>query len=321
MPPVTAPQVCVLSGGVGGARFVCGLADLVGPERVTVIGNVGDDDEFFGLHVSPDLDSLVYALAGIHDERRGWGRRRETWNALETATALGDDEAWFQLGDRDLGLHLVRTKALQAGEPLSAVTARIAASLGVAVRILPATDHRLRTIVETATGDRSLQEWFVKRRGRDRVEGLRFEGAAFAKPAPGVTAAIEGASLVVIAPSNPYISIWPILAVRGIRAALQRRRRAVVAVSPIVGGKAVKGPADRMLRRLAGGTSPAHVAGCYAGLVDALVIDRADEGGAKAVEQLGIRPHVTGTLMRDRRAARMLAEDVLEAGRAGVTRV
>jgi LPPG:FO 2-phospho-L-lactate transferase len=308
--------VAVLSGGVGGARFVRGLVDVAGADAVTVIGNVGDDDEFFGLHVSPDLDSLVYSLAGLNDEQRGWGRRRETWNALETARELGDGETWFQLGDRDLGLHLVRTKALRAGEPLSAVTARIAAAFGVGVRILPATDHRLRTIVETPGGDRSLQEWFVRRRSRDRVDGLRFEGAAFAKPAPGVMDAIERASVVVIAPSNPYISIWPILAVRSVRAGLLRTSAPVVAVSPLVGGRAVKGPADRMLRRLGGGTSPAHVAGCYAGLIDALVVDRADAARTAAVAKLGIRPHVTATLMRDRPAARRLAEAVLEAARA-----
>jgi LPPG:FO 2-phospho-L-lactate transferase len=309
-------EVVVLSGGVGGARFVRGLVDVVGPESVTVVGNVGDDDEFYGLHVSPDLDSLVYALAGLNDERRGWGRRGETWNAREAALALGDDETWFQLGDRDLGLHLVRTKALRAGEPLSAVTARIATALGVGTRLLPATDHRLRTVVVTPRGELSLQEWFVRRRARDRVEGLRFEGAAFAKPAPGVASAIEAASHIVIAPSNPYISVWPILAVRSIRSCIRRAGAPVVAVSPIVGGKAVKGPADRMLRRLAGGTSPAHVAGCYPELIDALVVDRADAGGAAAVERLGIRAHVAPTLMRDRRAARRLAEAALEAASA-----
>jgi LPPG:FO 2-phospho-L-lactate transferase len=313
-------EVVVLSGGVGGARFVRGLVDLVGPREVTVIGNVGDDQEFFGLHVSPDLDSLLYTLADLHDEQRGWGRRRETWNAIETARALGDDETWFQLGDRDLGLHLVRTKALRAGEPLSAVTARIAAAYDVEVRLLPATDHRLRTIVETPAGELSLQEWFVRRQQRDKVDGLRFEGAAFAKPAPGVLQAIEEASLVVIAPSNPYISIWPILAVAGIRVTVQRKRTPVVAVSPVIGGKAVKGPADAMLRRLAGGTSPAHVARCYPGLLDALVIDQADAAGAKALEEVHVRPHVTRTLMKDRRTTRLLAESVLEAARGGVMR-
>jgi LPPG:FO 2-phospho-L-lactate transferase len=307
--------VVVLSGGVGGARFVRGLVDVVGPENVTVIGNVGDDDEFFGLHVSPDLDSIIYALADLHDTQRGWGRRRETWHALETATALDDDETWFQLGDRDLGLHLVRTKSLRAGEPLSTVTARIAKAFGVVVRVLPATDHRLRTILETSAGDRSLQEGFVKHRGRDPVDGVRFEGAAFATPAPGAVEAIERASLVVVAPSNPYISIWPILAVRGITEAVRATTRPVVGVSPLIGGKAVKGAADRMLRRLAGGTSPEHVAGCYPGLLDALVVDEADRAGVKGVEAAGVRPYVARTLMRDRRASRRLAEAVLEAAR------
>ncbi len=313
-------EIVVLSGGVGGARFVRGLVDLVGPDEVTVIGNVGDDAEFFGLHVSPDLDSLVYTLGDVHDEERGWGRRRETWNALETARSLGDEETWFQLGDRDIGLHLVRTKALRAGEPLSSVTARIAAAFDVPARIVPATDHRLRTILETPGGDLSLQEWFVRRQARDKVDGLRFEGAAFAKPAPGVLDAIAEASLVVIAPSNPYISIWPILAVGAIRVTVQRKRTPVVAVSPLIGGKAVKGPADRMLRRLAGGTSPAHVARCYPGLLDALVIDQADAAGARGLEAVRVRSHVTRTLMKDRRTARLLAESVLEAARGGVMR-
>jgi LPPG:FO 2-phospho-L-lactate transferase len=314
------PELAVLSGGVGGARFVRCLVDLVPPRDVTVIGNVGDDAEVLGLHVSPDLDSLLYTLAGVHDEQRGWGRRRETWNALETATQLGDDETWFRLGDRDLGLHLVRTKALRAGEPLSAVTARAAGSFGLEVRLLPATDDRLRTIVETAAGELPLQEWFVRRRHRDEVDGLRFEGAAFARPAPGVVDAIERASLVVVAPSNPCLSIWPILAVRGIRAALERVRAPVVGVSPLIGGKAVKGPADSMLERLAGGTAPVHVAGAYAGLLDALVIDEADATGAGAVEAAGVRPHVTRTLIRDRRSGRVLARTVLEAAQGGVMR-
>ena len=292
-----------------------GLVDVVPHKDVTVIGNVGVDADVLGLHISPDLDSVLYTLAGLADEQRGWGRRRETWNALDTAKNLGDDETWFQLGDRDLGLHLVRTKALRAGEPLSAVTARICVSFGLEVRLLPATDDRLRTIVETPAGAFSLQEWFVRRRHRDPVEGLRFEGAEFAKPAPGVVEAIEAAGLVVIAPSNPYISIWPILAVRGIRAAVQAKRPAVVAVSPVIGGKAVKGPADAMLKRLAGGTSPAHVAGCYRELIDALVIDAADAADVEGLEAVGVRLHVARTLMKDRRAARTLAEAVLEAAR------
>jgi LPPG:FO 2-phospho-L-lactate transferase len=313
-------EIVVLSGGVGGARFVRGLVDLVQPGEVTVVGNVGDDAEILGLHVSPDLDSLVYTLAEVSDEQRGWGRRRETWNALETARQLDDEETWFQLGDRDLGLHLVRTKALRSGEPLSAVTARIAASFGLELRLLPATDDRLRTIVESPAGTFSLQEWFVQRGHKDVVDGVRFEGAAFARPAPGVVEAIEQAALVVIAPSNPYISIWPILAVQAIRETLQRTRTPVVGVSPLIGGKSVKGPADAMLERLAGGTSPAHVARCYPRLLAALVIDEADAPGAEALEAAGVRPHVTRTLMKDRRSRRRLAEAVLEAARDGVTR-
>lgn len=310
-------QVVVLSGGVGGARFVRGLVDVVPPSEVTVVGNVGDDAEVLGLHVSPDLDSLLYTLADLNDVSRGWGRRRESWNALETARQLDDDETWFQLGDRDIGLHLIRTKALRAREPLSAFTARAAATFGLELRLLPATDDRLRTIVETPAGSFPLQEWFVRRGHKDEVDGLRFEGAAFARAAPGVLEAIEQASLVMIAPSNPYISIWPILAVQEIRATVQRKRAPVVAVSPLIAGKAVKGPADAMLERLAGGTSPAHVASCYSGLLDALVIDQADAAGADALEAAGVRPHVTRTLMRDRRATGRLAQAVLEAARAG----
>jgi len=308
-------EVVVLSGGVGGARFVRGLLDAVPPAEVTVIGNVGDDTEVLGLHVSPDLDSLLYTLTDRHDEARGWGRRDETWNALETVRELGDEESWFQLGDRDLGLHLVRTKALRAGEPLSAVTARVAAAFGLAARLLPATDDRLRTIVQTAAGDLSLQEWFVKRRHEDEVEGLLFQGAESARPARGVLEAIAGASVVIVAPSNPYISIWPILAVPAIEKAVRSSAAPVVAVSPLIGGRAVKGPADRMLERLAGGASPAHVAGCYEGLIDALVIDEADAAGADALAAAGVRPHVTRTLMSDRAAARALAEAALEAAR------
>jgi LPPG:FO 2-phospho-L-lactate transferase len=313
-------DVVVLSGGVGGARFVRGFVDVVDPADVTVVGNVGDDVEVLGLHVSPDLDSLLYTLTGRHDEERGWGRRDETWNALETARELGDDETWFQLGDRDVGLHLVRTKALRNGEPLSAVTARIAAAFGLETRLLPATDDRLRTIVETPAGAFPLQEWFVRRGHADEVNGLRFEGAHIARPAPGVVEAVEEASLVVIAPSNPFISIWPILAVQAIRDAVEGKRTPVVGVSPVIGGKAVKGPAGEMLARLAGGTSPAHVAGCYPGLLDALVIDEADAAGADGLEAIGVRPHVTRTLMTDARAARLLAESVLAAARGGVAR-
>ena len=301
-------RVVVLSGGVGGARFVQGLVDVIEPREVTVVGNVGDDVEVLGLHVSPDLDSILYALAGLNDEERGWGRADETWRALETVGALGGED-WFRLGDLDLGLHLVRTQALRSGEPLSAVTLRLAEALGIEARVLPATDDRLRTWLTTPAGEFPFQEWFVARGHRDEVDAVRFEGEAEA--APGVLEALDDAELLLVAPSNPYVSIGPILAVPEIREALAGRRAPAVAVSPLIGGRAVRGPADRMLRRLAGGTSPAHVASTYPGLIDALVVDEAD---ADDLDGLGdVRPIVTRTLMSDPDARRRLAEAALGA--------
>ena len=303
-------NVVILSGGVGGARFVRGIVEVAGEAATGVIGNVGDDVEVLGLHVSPDLDSILYTLAGLADEQRGWGRSEETWNALETVGVLGGED-WFALGDRDLGLHLVRTQALAAGEPLSAVTARLAEALGVGAQLLPATDDRLRTWLDTPAGAFPFQEWFVARGHRDEVDAVRFEGQDFARPAPGVLHAIDGADLILLAPSNPYVSVGPILAVRELQEALARRRVPCVAVSPLIGGRAVKGPADRMLLRLAGGTSPRHVAGCYRGLIDALVVDEAD---GDDLEGLGeVRPIVTRTLMSDAGARRRLAEVALGA--------
>lgn len=303
-------KVAVLSGGVGGARFVQGLLDAVDPAGVTVIGNVGDDLEVFGLHVSPDIDTLLYTLGGVGDEERGWGRAGETWNALETAGALGA-EAWFQLGDKDLGLHLARAEALQRGEPLSAITARFGRALGIAARILPATDDRLRTWVETDEGELPFQDWFVHRRHEPEVLGVRYEGAETAPAAPGVLETLADADLIAIAPSNPFVSIGPILAVKEIQDAIANRHVPSVAVSPLIGGKAVKGPADRMLSRLAGGTGPAQVADCYKGLIDALVYDEADGD-----MELEVRPIVTTTLMTDGASRRRVAEAALEAAAA-----
>jgi LPPG:FO 2-phospho-L-lactate transferase len=303
-------NLVVLSGGVGGARFVRGVVAVAGAGATTVIGNVGDDVEVLGLHVSPDLDSILYGLAGLADDDRGWGRAGETWRALETVRELGGED-WFALGDLDLGLHLVRTQALRAGEPLWAVTARLAAAVGVETRILPATDDRLRTWLDTPAGSFPFQEWFVARGHRDEVDALRFEGAETARPAPGTLEALAAADLIVIAPSNPYVSIHPILAVEALRDALTKRRVPCVAVSPLIGGRAVKGPADRMLRRLAGGTSPAHVTSCYTGLIDVIVVDEAD---ADDLDGLGdVRPLVTRTLMSDDDARRRLAEVALGA--------
>jgi LPPG:FO 2-phospho-L-lactate transferase len=283
-------KVVCLSGGVGGAKLARGLHDVLGPGELTVIGNVGDDVEVLGLHVSPDLDSVLYALAGLNDEERGWGRAGETWRTLESAKAWGG-EGWFLLGDLDIGLHLVRTQALRRGETLSAITARLVAQAGLATRLLPATNDPVRT-------------------SEDEVDAMVYDGAGVARAAPGVVEALERTDLLVIAPSNPFTSILPILAVAEVRESLASRRVPSVAVSPLVGGRAVKGPVDRMLTRMAGGTSPGHVAACYPGLVDALVIDRAD-----APADADVRVVVAETLMSDAAAARRLAETVLEAAR------
>ena len=303
-------NVVVLAGGLGGSRLARALAETIDPHELTVVGNVGDDLEVLGLHVSPDLDTILYTLTGRLDESKGWGRAGETWSALETVAELGG-ESWFRLGDLDLGVHLVRTQALRAGEPLSAVTARLARAFGLEAALLPATDDRLRTWLETPAGELPFQEWFVARGHRDEVDGVRFEGAEAATPAPGVLEALEAADLIAIAPSNPFVSIGPILAVSPIREAIERRHAPAVAVSPLIGGEAVRGPAARMLRRLRGGTGPQQVTDCYDGLIDALVIDEAD-----ANEEAGIRTIVTRTLMDDADGRRRVAEAVLETAGA-----
>ena len=303
-------RIAVLAGGVGGARFVQALTEVVRPSDLTVIANVGDDLEVHGLHVSPDLDTLLYTLAGLGDEERGWGRADETWNARDTIERLGG-ETWFQLGDRDLGLHLVRTEALRRGESLSAVTERIARAVGLELALLPATDDRLRTRIRTPAGEFEFQEWFVARGHADRVDQVVYDGAADVTPAPGVLEALEAAELIAIAPSNPFVSIGPILAVDEIRALVERRRERVVAVSPLIGGRAVKGPAEAMFQSLAGGTGAAQVTDCYKGLIGALVVDEADADDAAAIAERGVRPLVTRTLMSEPDARAELVETVL----------
>ena len=305
-------NIAVLSGGVGGARFLRGVLAVVDPGNVSIVGNVADDIEVLGLHISPDLDSILYTLTQRSDEARGWGRADESWRALETVAELGGED-WFKLGDRDLGLHLVRTELLRAGAPLSEATRRIADALGLEAALLPATDDALRTFLETAAGTFAFQTWFVARGHRDEVDAVHYAGAPDARPAPGVLDALDRADVILVAPSNPYVSIGPILAVRAIRDALAHRTVPCVAVSPLVGGRAVKGPADRMLARLAGGTTPAHVASCYKGLIDVLVVDESDE---PASSPAGMQTVVTRTLMTDLAAARRLASVALDAAGA-----
>ena len=300
-------NIVLLSGGVGGAKLAAGLHDVLEPGELTIVGNVGDDLEVLGLHVSPDLDSVLYALAGLNDNERGWGRTGETWQALESARSWGG-EGWFMLGDLDLGLLLVRSQALRDGEPLSAVTARLTAAVNLGTHLLPATDDRLRTHLVTPAGTFAFQEWFVARRHEDEVDELIYEGAEATRPAPGVLDAIAAADAILLAPSNPFVSIHPILAVPGIRAALEAHQAPLVAVSPLIGGRAVRGPLDRMMQRLMGGTTPALVTKCYKGLLDALVIDHADASATADVPLV-----VTDTLIVDRDAARRLAHTTLEA--------
>ena len=295
---------------MGAARFLRGLVRRVDPRRVTVIGNTGDDEEFFGLHVAPDLDTVLYTLAGRVDPTRGWGLAGDGSRVLDAVAALGGP-TWFRLGDRDLATHLVRTQWLRDDVPLSRVTARLACALGVRARLLPMTDDRVRTFVHTERGRLPFQRYLVEGRARGRVRRIEIAGAARARPAPGVLDAFRRADAVVIAPSNPFVSVGPILAVRGVRAALRRASAPVVAISPLIGKRPVKGPLHRMLAGLGHEVSSVGVARCYRGLVDVFVLDRADAALAPRIAALGMRPVVTDTLMTTAARAARLAGAVL----------
>jgi LPPG:FO 2-phospho-L-lactate transferase len=306
------PAVTVLAGGVGAARFLAGLVEVVPPGDVTAVVNVGDDLELHGLHISPDIDTVTYTLAGAVNPETGWGLTGESWHAMEVLGRLGGPD-WFRLGDRDLGTHLYRTGRLAEGATLSAVTAEVATAWGIEVRLLPATDDRLRTMVTVGGEEIDFQTYFVGRQHGVAVETLRFDGADSARPAPGVLDAIADATCVVVAPSNPAVSIAPLLAVPGIEDAVAARRDQVVAVSPIVAGAALKGPAARLLVELGHEASVVGVARLYAPLCATLVVDEADADLAPAVEAEGIRCVVTPTIMRDAATATALARTVLGA--------
>ncbi len=298
-------MICVLAGGVGAARLLAGVQRVHPPGEVTAIVNVGDDLELHGLCISPDLDTVTYTLAGEIDPERGWGLAGESWQAMETLGRLGGDR-WFNLGDRDLGTHLYRTARRAQGAPLHVVTSEIARGWGVEVSLLPVTDDVLRTrvtVLDPAPDGGSLehevafQEYFVQRRHDVPVRGVRMVGAAESRPAPGVLEAIDTADRVIIAPSNPIVSIGPVLAVPGVREAVARRAADVVAISPIIAGAALKGPADRMLTELGHESSVVGVAKLYAGLASTLVIDVTDADLAPAVEATGVRCIVAPTIM------------------------
>ena len=304
-------RIAALAGGTGAAKLLRGLAPLLPPWALTVIGNTGDDADFWGLHISPDLDTVCYTLAGLIDERKGWGLRDETFYALEQMPRFGEP-GWFGLGDRDLATHLHRTRRLRAGEPLSAVTASIAAALGVPARVLPMSDQPVRTRILGPEGWITFQEYFVRDKAQTDVRAVEYAGADAARPAPGVIEALAEADLVLVCPSNPITSIGPMLAVPGLTRALEATDADVVGVSPIVGGDAVSGPAGRLMAASGLPVSAAGVARAYAAWLDVLVVDERDRGLAGEIAALGVKPVAAPTLMSDRATETALARRVLE---------
>jgi LPPG:FO 2-phospho-L-lactate transferase len=303
-------MILALAGGVGGAKLAQGLALATPPCELSVIVNTADDFDLYGLRICPDLDTVLYTLAGLANPESGWGIRGDTRHALDAIARL-DGDPWFQLGDQDIATHILRTERLRAGATLSAVTADFARALGVQARLLPMTDDRVATLVDTPRGRLAFQEYFVARRQQDDVIGVEFAGAATARLPGPVAAAIEAAEVVIVCPSNPIVSIGPILAVPGLRAALAAANAPIVAVSPIIGGRALKGPADRMLAGLGHEVSAAGVAALYQGLIDGMVIDEQDEVLAPRIEAMGMRVLVTETVMGGADDRRRLATEVM----------
>ncbi len=303
-------RILALAGGVGGAKLALGLAGELAPQALTVAVNTADDFEHLGFSISPDLDTVMYTLAGVANPETGWGRREESWGVMEALGQLGG-ETWFRLGDKDLAMHIERTRRLRAGEKLSAVTRDLAQRLGVKCAIVPMTDDPVRTIVTTDQGDLAFQDWFVRLHCEPVVRSLRFAGAPMAKPHPAL---LDPRNLrgLVICPSNPFVSVAPILAVPGVRTMLERLKVPKIAVTPIVGGQAIKGPAAKMLAELGHDVSALGVARYYKGLIDGFVLDQADAALAPAIEALGIKVQVADTLMRNDLDKRRLAAKTLE---------
>ena len=306
-------RAAVLAGGVGAARFLEGLVQVLEPSDVTAIVNVGDDMEWAGLHISPDLDTVTYTLSGLVNAEMGWGIGGDGRRVLDRLGRLGGPD-WFLIGDDDLATHLYRTHRLREGATLAAVTAELAERLGIGCRILPATSDRLRTVVQTDAGELAFQEYFVRRRAADQVRSLRFDGADRAAPSPGVIEAIEAADVIVIAPSNPFLSIEPVFAVPGVKRAMRESPAPVAAISPIIGGSAVKGPAAEILASLGHDVSALGVARLYAETADVFILDEADAVLAGQVEsETGLRCVAVPTLMSGAAEKRALAEATLAA--------
>ena len=304
-------MITALAGGVGAARFLTGLVKLVEEKDVSIIVNTGDDIELFGLHISPDVDIVTYTLAGIVDEEKGWGIKGDTFHCLEALRKF-NSEVWFNLGDKDLATHILRTNLLKHGSKLSEVTAQVSRLLGLEATILPMTDDKFETRVLIAEGSVHFEEYFVKREAKDDVLGVEFLGADRAKPAAGVLEAIKEAELVIICPSNPIVSIGTILSVNGVREALKHTGAKKVAVSPIIAGAPVKGPADKLLRGLGFEVSAYSVAKLYSDFLDTFVLDAADSAERAKIEALGVEVKVTNTLMKSLEDKVKLARTVLE---------
>jgi LPPG:FO 2-phospho-L-lactate transferase len=305
-------MIVVLAGGVGAARFLQGLVQIVPQNEITVIGNTGDDREFYGLHVSPDLDIVTYTLAGVVDETHGWGIRNDTYNTMGQLTQYGNDD-WFMLGDRDLATHIHRTNLLWQGKTLSEVTDDLRKQFSLGIRLLPMTDQPVATHIVTPAGQLHFQEYMVKRRCVDVVQGVLFVGVQEARPAPGVLDALKEADAILLAPSNPIVSIGTILAVPGIHDALHETSSMIVAVSPIIGGTPIKGPADKLMSGLGMEVSAVGVARCYRDFLDVMIIDKQDAHLVSEIEDLGIPTIATNTIMRDEESKAALARKTLEA--------
>ncbi|HET8912277.1 MAG TPA: 2-phospho-L-lactate transferase [Ktedonobacteraceae bacterium] len=305
-------MIVVLAGGVGAARFLEGLVQVVPQEEITVIVNTGDDRDFYGLHVSPDSDIVMYTLADLVDTTNGWGIRNDTYHTMKQLTAYGEED-WFMLGDRDLATHIYRTRRLRAGQPLSAIADELRLKLGLKLRVIPMTDQPFATHIRTANGLIHFEEYMVQHRAADDVLGVQFVGAKEAKPAPGVLDAIKQADAILLAPSNPIVSIGSILAVPGIHDALHEASGMTVAISPIIGGAPIKGPADKLMRGLKMDVSAVGVARCYRDFLDVMVIDQQDAALISQIEDLGIPAIATDTIMRDLETKAKLARTVLQA--------
>ena len=306
-------KIVALAGGVGGAKLVVGLAEILPPEDLTVIVNTGDDFDHFGLRICPDLDTICYSLAGYANLETGWGLQDETWQALKTIEMLGGPN-WFKLGDRDLGLHLERTRLISSGIPLSQVTLNICRALGIIIQVLPMTDDKVATWILTEDDEvLPFQEYFVHQECKPIVKSFRFEGHDSSQPARGVLEVLETADLIIICPSNPWVSIGPILSVPGIKESI--KRRPVVAISPIIGGKAVKGPAAKMYYELGITPSPAAIADQYKEFLSGLIIDEIDHNQADEISERGIILYVTKTLMSNIEDRRRLAGEVVTFGK------